>query len=294
MPWARAAPKLSNCSANLDFGPGRSGAEAPSDTLTSPKSRGEIGANTVGSASVYTWGKAVDRRVRTAVPREPRMPTPKRNTRVLTQFKPGSAEQGLTKPGDDPISLGIDGSIVINTAKLQPPKNVYDADVAWVVKRNPEFVSFFFAKENLNPDKNEFRTRVEIKYPVESFYYHIWKNTREFHEGLRNEKHPVAAPQHTASVQELMSRNSEREHSEWSNFEIMARSGTHACLDFFLLSPAGVARFAKGGGSNWLQATGVLRVYTTITEVRSALDQCVPLANELEPIFSKAESEKES
>ena len=119
------------------------------------------------------------------------------------------------------LRSGVDGSIVLNTAKLKPPRNVYDADVAWVVRRRPEFVSLFFAKENLNSPT--FRTRVEIKYPIEAFYQHIWKNTREFHDVLMKDK-DLGGASHS-SAKDLMARDAERDHSEWSNFEIIARSG---------------------------------------------------------------------
>lgn len=211
----------------------------------------------------------------------------KRSTRVVTQFKPGK-EQGLTRQVDDPITLGIDGSIVINTAKLQPPKNIYDADVAWVVRRKPEFVSFFFAKEDLNTE--QFRTRVEIKYAIEPFYYHVFRNTRDFHEVLKNDR-DLGGPVHQ-TVEDLMKRTAARDHSEWANFEVMSRNGVHACIDFFLLPPAGVARLAMGGGSNWLDANGVLRIYTTSVEVRAMLDECAKIAAELAPLFPATETEQ--
>jgi hypothetical protein len=136
----------------------------------------------------------------------------------------------------------------------------------------------FFAKENVSQPET-FRTRVEIKYPIEPFVHHLWKNSRDFHAALLKDKSPVTpAP----AVTELMRRDAEKDHSEWANFEIIARSGVHACLDFYLLSPSGIARLAMGGGSDWLEATGVLRVYTTTTELRHLFDEGEPIASELE------------
>ena len=214
----------------------------------------------------------------------------KRDARVMTHFRP--EKQAIARPGDDPITIGIDGSVRINTAKLHSPRNVYDADIAWVVRRRPEFVSLFFAKENVS-QPGRLRTRVEIKYPIEPFFHHLWKNSRDFDAAIRKDKFPFnPAP----DVSELMRRDAEKDHSEWANFEIIARSGVHACLDFYLLSPSGIARLAMGGGSDWLEATGVLRVYTTTTELRHLFDEGESIASavesELETIEGKTAEAK--
>jgi hypothetical protein len=74
-----------------------------------------------------------------------------------------------------PITVGLDKSISINYAAIDPPRNVYDADYAWA-ERKEGTVSLFFGKQDRN-DPSLLRTRLEIRYPDASFLAHLWKTT---------------------------------------------------------------------------------------------------------------------
>ena len=74
-------------------------------------------------------------------------------------------------------------SIAIDVSRLAPPQNIYDADCAGVEHRRGD-VRLFFGKLKL-PRRDQLRSRIEIRYPVETFYKHLWQNSRGFHERLR-------------------------------------------------------------------------------------------------------------
>lgn len=184
--------------------------------------------------------------------------------------------QGSATPARfDPVSLDSDGNIRIDTSRLAPPASVYDADLAWAEERLGA-VSLFFAKEHLSGKK--LRTRVEVRYAYEPFVFHLWRNAREFHQRLRAFLSRFPAPAKTRSPASLTASEADREHSDWANFDIFSHNGTQACLDFFRLPPAGVARFASGGGSGGLTIEPILRVHTTTAELCSLLDLCDSIA----------------
>lgn len=179
---------------------------------------------------------------------------------------------------DDPITLGADGSILVNTGKLQPPEKVYDADVAWL-KRGRGYVSLFFGKQNPDaPDR--LRTRLEVKYAPEAFVRHLWRNSREFHETTREilktwPEDPLLVPIDGSSMA------ADRDHSEWANFDYMARSGSHGTIDFFLLPAGGIAKFVHGQGSAGLVMRPVVQVLLTVHELLRFLDAADALVNDV-------------
>ncbi len=151
--------------------------------------------------------------------------------------------------------------------------------------------SLFFGKVDLD-DERQLRSRLQIKYPAEAFCRHFWANSRDFHAALKT---------HAAKLPEDPDRNRvtperltcPRDHSEWVNFDYIARTGTQASLDFFHLAPAGIARFADGKGSGGLAVTPVVRILTTVGELCRLLDACELVVNEIEPLLRVVETADE-
>lgn len=204
----------------------------------------------------------------------------KHRGKELTRFqgRPGRSAASVTRVSGDPVTLGADGSILINTALLPPPEKIYDADVAWV-RRGRGYVSFFFGKANID-DLSRLRTRLEIKYPPEGFVRHFLRNSREFHESLRTEvknwpEEGLLSPLNGPDMQ------AEKDHSDWANFDYMARAGSQGTIDFFTLPVAGLVRFTQGHGSSGLIAVPVVRVQLSVLELSSLLDASQALADEV-------------
>ncbi len=179
----------------------------------------------------------------------------------------------------DPISVGSDGSIQISTAKLAAPQNVYDADYAWVQRRQGA-VSLFFGKSSID-DSGKLRTRLELRYPREAFLNHLWKNSRNFHQKLREFLGQCPTDRSRDSINPA-GMKADRDHSDWVNVDYIAHSGTQACLDFFNLSPPGVARLLNKQGSTSLVLAPVVRVQTTAAELCRLLDSCGVIADEIQ------------
>lgn len=179
---------------------------------------------------------------------------------------------------DDPIVIDQDGTIRIEVGRLRPPQNVYDADYAWVLVRRRGIVSLFFGKEAYGASR-KLRTRLEVRFPAEPFVRHLWGNSRDFHERMR--KYVGDAPDAERDQAKPESMEAEKDHSDWANVDYMAHSGTQACLDFFNLSPSGLAQFAQQKGSRGLLLTPVVRVQTTTDELLRLLDACEKIIPQL-------------
>ena len=182
----------------------------------------------------------------------------------------------------DPVSIGLGRSIKIDMAKLVAPTLVYDADCAWIEHR-PGSASLFFAKRSRDIEQT-LRTRLEVRYPVENLVGHFWRNSREFHQKLREfvRQWPVDAASRDVNPSSM---KAVKEHSEWANFEAMAHAGTEAVIDFYSLSAPGLARFARGQGSDGLVLTPVVRIMTTIFELARLLDQSEAVVKAIESYF---------
>ncbi len=179
---------------------------------------------------------------------------------------------------DDPIGTGLDRSITIDMAKLPPPAISYDADYAWI-EHHPGDVRLFFAKRNR--DRSEtLRSRLEVRYPPESIIGHFWRNSREFHEKMKTfaKRWPADHERDAIHPERMLA---DKEHSEWSNFEAMAHSGTEALIDFYTLPVSGIAKFAAGQGSGGLILLPVVRIQMTIFELTRLLDSMEPIVTEI-------------
>lgn len=197
----------------------------------------------------------------------------------LASRKGGGVAANKLKLSEDAIQVTADGALSIDARKLEPPANVYDADFAWVRYRLGA-VSLFFAKEDLN-SKDRLRTRLELRYPVEGFLEHFWKNSREFHRIVREyvQRLPAIPPVQRPAVESWQAL---KDHSEWVNFSFLARVGSQSALDFFNLAVPGIAQFTKGQGTSGLIIMPVARVLTTTADLCHLLDSCEPLAEELQ------------
>ena len=171
-----------------------------------------------------------------------------------------------------------DGTVSIDPTKLGAPQNIYDADLAGIEHRVGDVRLFFGKLKRAVP--NKLRTRIEIRYPVETFYRHLWKNSRAFHKEIRGymQQWPAAEKPDPTRLSEM---EADRDHSEWANFDYMAHSGTEAAIDFFHLSPGGLARFAKSASVDDLELEAILRVQLTVGELLALLDRCADVAAEV-------------
>ena len=170
-------------------------------------------------------------------------------------------------------------SISVDVSKLQAPQNIYDADLAGIEHRVGD-IRLFFGKLK-RAAANKLRTRLEIRYPVETFYTHFWGNSRGFHERVRNYVKQWPSDQERDRPQ-LSEMEADKDHSEWANFDYMAHSGTEAAIDFFHLSPGGLSRFAQTASVDDLELEAILRVQLTVGELLALLDRCAHVAAEVE------------
>ena len=80
-----------------------------------------------------------------------------------------------------------------------------------------------------------------------------------------------------------------QQHSEWVNFNYIARSGSEAVLDFYHLSPAAIAQWKHNITSRHLRLEPKVRVLTTVWEVVQLLDACEPIVAMIEPMVKNME-----
>jgi hypothetical protein len=202
----------------------------------------------------------------------------KKHGRLASQTRGDIAADKL-RFSTDAIHVTTEGVIAIDASKLEPPTNVYDADFAWVSYRRGA-VSLFFAKEDLN-GTNRLRTRLELRYPTEGFLEHFWKNSREFHQIVR--EYVQRLPEVRLEQRPLVeSWESVKDHSEWVNYSYLARVGSQSALDFFNLAVPGIVQFTKGQGTSGLIMRPVARVLTTTADLCRLLDSCEALVVELQ------------
>ena len=172
-----------------------------------------------------------------------------------------------------------DRSVSIDVSKLAPPQRTYDADLASLEHREGD-VRLFFGKLRL-PKRSTLATRVEIRYPIEFFYNHLWKNSRAFHEGLRERAASVIVSR-SSDQRQLHELSADKDHSEWANFDFMGYSGTEAAMDFFHLPPGDIARFGKTGVAANLVLEPILRVQLGVGQLLGLLDACADTIPEIE------------
>lgn len=201
------------------------------------------------------------------------------------QLERRPSERSEVRVVQDPITIGVDKAIHIDFSKLTAPTNVYDADFAWIEHRPGSAVSIFFGKASRD-QKDSLRTRLEVRYPPEMFVHHFWRNSREFHDRLReftakwptDEEHARTDPRTWPAL---------KDHSEWVGFEAMAHSGTEAMLDFYLLPAVGIARFHRNQGSAGLQVLPVVRVQMTVFELGRLLEAAGPVVDTINTYLPK-------
>lgn len=170
------------------------------------------------------------------------------------------------------VSMRVPGTIEIATARLPTPENTYDADFCWAVERL-EAVSLFFAKEKLG-HSDALRSRLELRFPRESFLQAFMGSSVEFRRKLREalgQKYEAKSMPAAVARQALPA---DKEHSEWVNFDLIAYSGSQASLDFFHLPPAAMAQFAQTQSIDFIKLNPIVRVLTTSSELGRLLAIC--------------------
>jgi hypothetical protein len=201
-----------------------------------------------------------------------------RANRTLQRVHTPEAARSAAKESLDPITIGTDGTVFINTGRLGIPPNVYDATFAAVQRRHGA-VSIFFAKED--PAKaDSLISRIELRYPPEAFVLHFVRHSRKFHADIKKQLGAWLADTARGSL-DIVKLPAAKTHSEWVNFDYLARSGTQASLDFFHLAPSALARFVQGQGTGEIQVIPKIRVLTTIHELARLLDEATAVAQEV-------------
>lgn len=191
----------------------------------------------------------------------------------------------------DHLKTDSEGNVLIDITNLGVPQDWYDADVAWIEKRFGT-VSLFFAKASVN-DHSTLRSRIEVRYPPESFCTNFWRNSRKFQEGLEEVTDPaviVGAQPEQFNPQKLPAL---KDHSLWVNFELISRAGNEATIDFFHLPAPMVAQYAKTKDLSKMRFSAVVRVILTTDELLKLLRSAAPIAAELEPLFVKVDEVEE-
>jgi hypothetical protein len=191
--------------------------------------------------------------------------------------------------GSAPLAVSVDaeGDVIVSSADLPIPSNIYDADYAWPQIRNGA-VSLFFAKASAGDDSG-LRSRLEVRLPMESFIRHFWQSSREFHAQVRtlvqqagwrikDREHP--------KPEKLRPKN---EHSVWANLDSMSRHGTAASIDFYHLAPDALVRFSRTRDLTKVTLEPIVRVLTTLSEALSLLDESAKIAEEVKPLIERAE-----
>lgn len=199
---------------------------------------------------------------------------------------PTPRQAGLAHtPGMHPaISVDGSGDIRISSDLLELPSRAYDADIAGAVHRD-RTVSLFFAKRSLN-QADHLRTRLEVRMGEDVFLRHLWENSRAFHERLRKYLELDTVP-----VEHPERMSADADHSDWANVCSLAHTGNQGVLDFYNLSPSGLARYIGNRMTSGLQVSPVVRIQTSSITLLSLLDACIPLAETIQrALRSKVES----
>jgi hypothetical protein len=159
------------------------------------------------------------------------------------------------------VQLDAAGDVVVSSADLPIPSNVYDADYAWPRLRNGA-VSLFFAKASAS-DQSQLWSRLEVRIPIESFVRHFWQGSREFHQQVRALVERTGWSLKDREHSEPEKLGAKLEHSLWANLDTMSRHGTAASIDFYHLAPDAIARFARTKDYTQIKVEPRVRVLTT-------------------------------
>ena len=189
-------------------------------------------------------------------------------------------------PGHGPqrsaITPNADGTLTVHLERLAPPQNVYDADVAEVRLRDAD-VELVFAQVDTG-DGSKLRSRVVVKYAAVPFVKHLWANSRDYHEGLAKHVERFSSLYSVGEHPNVLEQTVTKEHSLRANFDYMARSGNESVIDFFHLSPVGLARFAGGKGTADLVLEPMLRVLLSTRATKDLLDKCATIVDRVESL----------
>ncbi|MBL8911635.1 MAG: hypothetical protein JNM17_13160 [Archangium sp.] len=201
----------------------------------------------------------------------------------MARIGSGGGDAVVARP-EMPFVLRNEQGLFINTSQLSTPDRVYDADVAWV-ERKYSSISFYFGKLNYpDTDPLTFHSRLEVRYSIESFREHFWKNSRTFHEKMREAFASQQVPNDpvTRPDPSLFARTkTDRSHSIWANFELMSHSGGEACVDLYHLNPRSIALLARSKDSDDVDVMSVARLLLPSAELLALLDACDPIIKSL-------------
>ncbi len=75
---------------------------------------------------------------------------------------------------------------------------------------------------------------------------------------------------------------SDKDHSDWANFDYMGHTGTEAVIDFFQLPTKEIADFVQTGSIGRLEVESKLRVQLTANKLLDFLDDCARIVPDIE------------
>lgn len=159
-------------------------------------------------------------------------------------------------------------TLAVNLQRLEAPGQVYDADYGWMEHR-PGVTSLVFAKRSRESEK-AFGSLLEVRFPVENCVT-LWDQSADFIANFRPFVH--SWPREALDVGSYSPDwPAARSHSEWASVAYMAHSGSAANLDFYNVSPAGMARLLQHGNFD-IKITAIVRVSLTIFALSHLLDE---------------------
>ena len=98
-----------------------------------------------------------------------------KRSRALVKIKSGGAVGKSVRRGA--LMIGVsERSIRIDGSKLEPPRDIYRAHLAWV-EHSPGSMRLLFATRDRD-DPKRLKTRLELAYPVECFSTFLEEFTR--------------------------------------------------------------------------------------------------------------------
>lgn len=182
-----------------------------------------------------------------------------------------------------------DGALSLSTAQLPTPHDVYVADAAWV-KAARGAVSFFFAKLG-DDDADPLRSKVEVRWSLESFAKAFWENSREFHEQMKLRAKKRADAGITPAVVRVKKIVAEKNHSMVANVSVLARMGTEASIDFFHFPPRVLAQYMSAPHTltGRIPVVPLVRILLSTDTLTDLLDCCAPIVEELQPVLANPE-----
>lgn len=166
------------------------------------------------------------------------------------------------------------------------PERSYIADY-FEVHRTEADVMMVFGKKNF-PSETELRNKLEIYFPVYSFFHQLWKSSRQMHESLGEvfaNKGKLARTQGDLKSSDLKVQTL----TLTANNALVVISGGQCVMDFFLISAKDLWLKTKKGDP--LNVEAIVRIFMSEHLLLGLLNRFDEIAKELKPEVETPEME---